>query len=177
MNRQQTLQALAWLQQISARAKAEADNLKQQLADEARAEFEEQGTAPTWRFPDVGRVSTAVSRPAVSVSDEEAFTKWVRARYAHECEVVTRVKPAWQADFLERVSASADVACDPDTAEVVPGLTIRRGGTFVGVSVTFEPAAKAVFAAVADKALRLAAVEAGPGVPVVLAELERADAP
>lgn len=175
MNRQQTLQALAWLQQIQARAKQEADTLKQQLAEEARAEFEEQGTAPTWRFPDVGRVSTSVSHAAVYVKDEAAFREWVAKRYPDEIVTRQEVGASWQASFLSGVETTGVLVADPATAERVPGLDIRPGGTFTGVTVTFEPTAKKVFAAVADKALRLAAVEAGPGVPVVLAELS--DAP
>lgn len=171
MNRTDQVQAIIWLDQLAAAAKAECAKLRADLAADAQAEFDEQGTAPTWRIPDLATVSAAVSQAAVRVADEAAFTAWVAKRYPDAVETITRVREHWQADFLRRVSGSVDVVDDPDTGEVVPGLAIRPGGQLAGVSIRVSGAGKQVFAALASEGLRKLALSASPAVPTVLAEL------
>lgn len=177
MNRTETVQAIIWLDQLAAKVKAEAAKLREQIYADARAEYEEQGTAPTWRIPDVATVAASVSHESVSVDNSRALVAWVEQRYPTEVERVPTVRAAWLADFLLRAKPNGDVACDPDTGEIVPGLSVREGGHFAGVSIRATSDAKAVFGALADTALRRAVAEAGPAVPVVLAALEQADAP
>lgn len=175
MNRTTTVQAIIWLDQLMAAAKVERQKLAADLAADARAEFEEQGTAPTWRIPDVATVAASVSHAAVVVDDEGSFTAWVAKRYPTEVETVQRVRPAWLTGFLAKAFGAAGVVSDPGTGEVVPGLGIRRGGDFAGISVRATPEAKQVFAAVAQQGLReLAAQHSGV---VVLAELPAAEVP
>ena len=166
MNRTETVQAIVWLDQLAAQAKAESAKLRQDLAADARTEYEEQGTAPTWRIPDVATVAASVTHEAVTVTDDRVLTAWVGERYP--TELLTVVRPAWLADFLSRCQPSGDVACDPATGEVVPGLSVRPGGTFGGISVRVSAAAKEVFGALARHGLERLAVEAGPSRPVVL---------
>ena len=169
MNRTTAVQAIIWLDQLMAAAKVERQKLSADLAADARAEFEEQGTAPTWRIPDVATVAASVSHAAAYVDNEPWFTAWVAKRYPTEVETVQRVRPAWLTGFLARAHGSAGVVSDPDTGEVVDGLAIRRGGEFSGISVRATAEAKTVFAAVAQKGLRELAAQYD-GV-VVLAEL------
>lgn len=121
-------------------------------------------------------VAASVTHQSVSVSDSAALTRWVTNRYPTEVEMVPTVRPAWLTGFLQRASPSGDVVADPSTGEVVPGLAVRPGGEFAGVTVRATSTAKEVFAALASTGLRRLAVEAGPNVPVVLAELADADA-
>lgn len=181
MNRTELVQAVVWLDQIAAHAIAEGAKLREQLTADARAEYEEQGTAPTWRIPDVATVAAAVSHESVYVADETAFTRWVMSRYPTEIETVSKVRTAWLADFLRTVTVEhgtidGQVAFDTSSGEWVSGLAVREGGRFAGVSIRATSEAKAAFGAVANHALRQLAATAGPAVPVVLAELEAAGA-
>lgn len=176
MNRTETTTAIVWLDLFAARAKAEAAKLRGDLEAEVRAELEEHGTASTWRIPDLATVSATVSHAAVYVADEAAFTVWVQKRYPTEVEVITRVRSAWLAGFLHRAPGSVGVVADPDSGEVVPGLSIRGGGELTGISIRVTPAAKEAFAALADRGLKELAATAGPNLPVVLAEVASADA-
>jgi hypothetical protein len=174
MNRQDTVKAIIWLDQLMAQAKVERQKLAGDLAADARAEFEEQGTAPTWRIPDIATVAASVSHETVTVSDHVRFQRWVAKRYPTEIEEVLVVRPAWLGDFLKRCQTNDLDAVDPDTGEIVPGLTVLPGGSFAGVSIRATGAAKEVFGALANHGLRELATKAGPSVPVVIAELEHA---
>lgn len=171
MNRTEIVTACIWLDQLAAHAKAERAKLAAQLSADARAEFEEQGTAPTWRIPDVATVAASVSHESAYVCDEKTFTEWVSKRYATEVETVTRVRPAFQTGLLSGLRSEGEMAFMPD-GEVVPGVMVRPGGEFAGVSIRATAAAKEVFGALADAGLKRLALDAGPAVPVVLAEVD-----
>ena len=161
-------QAIFW-DQVAAAAKAEGAEIRAMLYADAKADFEEHGTAPTWRIPDLATVAAAVSHQSVYVADEPTFAAWVAKRYPTEIE--TRVRPA----FVELVLKSANVdgtLVSYEDGEVVPGLAVRPGGEFAGVSIRATREAKEVFSALASHGLRELAAHASPVVPVVLAELE-----
>jgi hypothetical protein len=172
MNRTEVVRAVVWLDQLAARAKDESRKLREQLQADARAEWQEQGTAPTWRIPDVATVAASVTHESVVVEDMTALTRWMEQRYPTEVETVRSIRPAFLAGFLPRAKPAGDVVCDPETGEVIPGLGVREGGQFGGISVRVTAAAKEVFGALADHGLRELVAAAGPAVPVVLAELE-----
>jgi hypothetical protein len=172
MNRTKVVQAILWLDQLAAVAKAEGQKLRVDLAADARAELEEQGTAPTWRIPDVATVAARVSKDAVRITNEPEFTAWVKERYPEGIETVTRVRNAWATTFLGEAGVIGDVAVDSETGEVVPGLAVNVGGEFAGISITATGTAKQVFAALAGEGLRKLALTASPAVPTVLAELD-----
>jgi hypothetical protein len=177
VNRSDIVKGIVWLDQIAARAKEEAATLRHQLDEDARAEYEEQGTAPTWRMPEVATIQLSVSKEAVVVGDERVFAEWVAKRYPDEVYTVTRVRQSFTTAFTERhVLKEPEGLVDSATGEVVPGLVLRQGGIPLGVSIRPTADVKAAYAAVADHALRRLAVDAGPSMPVVLAELEAADA-
>jgi hypothetical protein len=170
MNRSDRVKAIVWLDQLVAAAAAESAKLRGELDQDARNEFEECGTAPTWRIPDVATISSSVTHESVNVTDPAAFAQWVSKRYPTEVEL--SVRAAWWKTFRTKVQPADDVVCDPETGEVVPGLGVREGGQFGGISVRVTAAAKEVFGALADHGLRELVAAAGPAVPVVLAELE-----
>lgn len=147
MNRRDAVFAVAYLEQVAAALTAKAAKLRDDLADDARAEFEEQATAPTWRIADIATVSAAVSRPGVSVANETRFAEWVQRRYPSEVEV--KVRPDWRKTFLAKAKVSGDVVCDPDGGEVIPGLAPRAGGEFRNISVKVTGPAEEVFAGLA----------------------------
>jgi hypothetical protein len=119
-----------------------AKQLRSALADDAEAEFREQGTVPTWRLPGI-TVSGSATHPSVSVVNEAAFLAWVRDRYPTEVEqmTVTRVRPVWQQMFLRGVAGRGDPPCD-EQGEHVPGLEWRPGGGFGGVVLKADPLTK-----------------------------------
>ncbi len=173
MNRTSITQAVIWLDQLAAKAKAESAKLRDQLSADARAELEEQGTAPTWRLPDVATISTAVSHQSVVVTDEKAFAEWAEKRYPTEVETVKVIRPVWRTHLLATAMAEGEAVCLPD-GEVIPGLAVRPGGGFAGVTIRVAPAAKQVFGLLAEHGLRELAASSGPHGAVVLAELDHA---
>ncbi len=174
MNRMQTVTAMVWLDQIAAHAKAVRDQLRGQLDADAAREYETGGTVPTWRIPDVATVSGSVSKQTIGVTDEAAFTDWVQERYPDAIRTLATVRAGWRERFLETAQVDGDDVSDPDTGEVIPGLTVRRGGRFLGVSVRATVDAKGVLGIAAVEGLKHAATLAGPNMPIVLAELEPA---
>jgi len=172
MNRSQLVTAIVWLDQLMAEAKAERDKLGAGLDEAAQQEYRESGTVPTWRIPDIATVSGTVSKQTVVVADPEAFRDWVVARYPEGAEIVTTVRPGWQLRFLDLAEVHDGDVVDAATGEVVPGLGVREGGRFLGVSVRATGDAKRVLALAAGQGLKHAAALAGPNVPIVLAELE-----
>lgn len=171
MNRTELVTRIVFFDQIAARAKEAAQLLRNDLTADARAEFEEQGTAPTWRIPDLATVATAVTHEAPGLADEAAFVAWVRERYPTEVETVHRARPAWMAPFLAGLTACDESAVDPSTGEVVPGIAMRPGGRFAGVSIRPTAEGKAVVGAVAA-----AVFEQVTTSGFAVAELESSDA-
>lgn len=179
MNRADVIRNIVWLDQLAAAAKAEAAKVRAMLHADARAEFEEHGAASTWRIPDIATVTSSVTHESVYVSDEKAFTAWVAERYPTEVEVIRRVRAAWQGGFLSQAIVGGLeelVVVDPDTGEVVPGLSVKTGGEFGGISIRPTTAVKEVLSALAQHGLRELAAGYAPGTAVVVAELEAADA-
>lgn len=74
--------------------------------------------------------SLSIARGAVSavLTDEQAFTAWMRANYPDEVVTVTRdqVRPGTQAAFLAHCK-TAEAPVDSRTGEVIPGVEIRTG--------------------------------------------------
>lgn len=155
---------------MAKRLNQEAASQRKALADLAEEEFRA-GTLPTWRMQDVGRVQASVTAWTAQVSDMNAFTKWVGERYPTELMDVVQVRASWMNSFLDNAGydTDGDVIFDPASGEVVPGLSLRRGGQFKGISIYAHDDTKAAMAAIAEAELRdfLNQVEA----PVVLAEL------
>lgn len=174
MNRTELVTRIVAYDRLALLAKARGAELREQLSAEARAELEEQGTAPTWRIPDVATVAASVTHESVYVADPAVWARWVESRYPTEVERVTVVRPAWQAGFLDAALAEYGesgerVVVDTSSGEVVPGLAVRSGGEFGGVSIRVSRDAKAVFDALASD--RLARLELEASTPTVLAEV------
>lgn len=143
MNRADLSKAVLLYDQLAAAAKAKSAVFREQLDIEARAEYEAQGMAPTWRLPDVGTVTLPISQAQVYVNDAAALVEWVAARTPEQIEVQRVVRPSYLMRLLQSARAAEDVACD-EHGEIIPGLGVRRAGTPQSLSIRPTTDAKAV---------------------------------
>lgn len=121
-----------------------AGELRRQLKADAKAEFEEQDCAATWRLKGVGTVSTSLTSDKAVVSDEAAFLDYVRDAYPTEVEEIRIVRPRenWLRAFLEGVAKRGEPVCDRD-GRAVPGVVFVPGGDFHTVSIIPDDEMKA----------------------------------
>jgi hypothetical protein len=154
VNRQQEIsQVLLW-EAAAKKCKARADAARQRLDEEARAELAEQGTAPTWRLPDIGSVTLPLSQETVYVADEKALLEWCKSTPGESVvETVERVMPWYVADLLRCYARVVDGQVVDEDGEVIPGLGVRPGG--VPLALSFRPSheAKAYAGDLADRVL------------------------
>lgn len=141
MNRAEMTRRVLLLEAAAAQLVTRAKTIRDELNADARAEFEEQGSAQTWRF-DIGTWSQGISKEAPTVSDSAALAGWVKQRYPSE--VLEVVNPAFQKALLARLSPVGEVVSDPATGEVVPGLGVRPGGQPLSLRFTPNGDAQAV---------------------------------
>jgi hypothetical protein len=170
MNRSEKTLRAVYLEQLAVCLNAEAKGLRNDLEAEAEEEFRTEGTAPTWRIRDVGTVVATVSRETVVVEKPAALVGWVQDRHPTEVVMVPTIRAAWLAGLLERAMPAGEVACDPETGEVIPGLGVRPGGVFKGIQIRAEASAKEALRAVA--AVKVKELVAHAEEPVVLAVAE-----
>lgn len=168
MNRSDAIQQVLIWEQVAAAARAKATKLRDDLTADARAEYAEQGTAPTWRLPDIGTVSLPVSKETVYVADEQAFLDWAQQFHSGEVETVTRVRASFRALLLAECRGEGDMVVWMREGALVPGLAVREGGQPGSLSFRPNAVAKAVAAAGAERLVE--SLEQQIGQPVVLAE-------
>jgi hypothetical protein len=137
--------------------------LKAELEREAREEYEESGTRPTWTLP-AARVSGATHHDHAEVADPVAFFDYLEHRFP--TEVVTKTvrevrNQRWLNDLLEAWVALGPVeppagglADEPpgvrdEDGVLIPGLKWMAGGGYKSTSITVDPAVKRDLAAIA----------------------------
>lgn len=175
MNRADIIARTIWLKQLAAAALDARKVLVGQLTDEAREEFDKNGPA-TWRPKGIATIPFSVSNDAIEVTDEAKFLDWVARR--NPTEIETSVRQSWRTYVLEKLAriAEDDVIC-LDDGEVIPGVSLRKGGEFIGISITPTPQARVAFTAVANATMlelvARAEVDAVSAVPALLAEVAR----
>lgn len=153
MNRAERLQELLRLDGLIAAAKDRAGEHRIALATEAAGEYEREGMAPTWRWPDLGTVILPISKETPVVADAEALVEWCRQRYPSELETFVRVRPAFQDALLKRAQPMGESAMDPATGELIPGMGVRPGGVPRALTIRATPEATALFAEVGRQLL------------------------
>jgi hypothetical protein len=164
MNRADRLQQIMRLEALAAAAKSAAADHRAELGAEAAAEFEREGTAPTWRLTDLGTITLPVSKETAYVHDPGALVEWCMSRYPSEVQTIAQLRPAFQAALLARLHIEGSSAVDTATGEEVPGLAVRPGGIAKSLSIRPSPEASAVFAEVGRQMLeRLLAPAETPG--------------
>lgn len=159
MNRAEVIRQILLWERVAEQATARAGRFRAMLQAEANAEYEEQGTAPSWRLPEIAAVVLPVSRTAAVVRDEQALAAWVRLH--RPGEVAMRVNPAYVAALRKGARIEGDVVTDKD-GTVIPGMEVVQGGAPMSVSLTPEPEAKAVAEEAAGQVI--AEVAAGLGL-------------
>lgn len=157
MNRAEKVrQALIW-EAAAKKAYARAARWRDQLTAEARTELAEQGSAPTWRFPEIGTALLPVTQQAVVVVDPDAFLKYVQGNRPDGVETIVRVRPSFQTRLLTQVEADADGNVLDDEGTVVPGLAVRQGGQPMTLRLSPTREASQVLGEAADQVLALVA--------------------
>lgn len=146
MNRTDRVREVLRLEGLAAAAVARAGAHRAELDREAREELAREGTAPSWRLPDIGTVALPISKEAPVISDVGALLKWVEVRHPSEVETVRQVRVAFQAALLKRVDCDGEVVLDPETGEVIPGMTVRPGGMPKTLTITASRDVKDAFA-------------------------------
>jgi hypothetical protein len=152
MNRMEMIRRTLIWEQVATAAKTRAAELRETLTQDARAEYAEQGTAPTWRLPDIGTVTLPVSTERIVVEDEPALVEWAKRDWPSEVVTTESIRPAFLRVLLDNIAVPAgEVAVDSGSGQVIPGLAVRAGGT--PQSLSFRPTrdAKAVAAAGAER--------------------------
>lgn len=153
MNRFEMARRVLLLEAAAAECKRRAAEVRAGLDEQARKELAEQGTAPTWRVPDVGTLSLPVSQETVYVKDEAAllaFVKTVEMDTAEAVETVERIKPWYIGELLKAVRVADGQVID-DLGTVIPGLAVRPGGQPMALSFRPNHDAKQVAAEAAGK--------------------------
>jgi hypothetical protein len=146
MNRSDRLQELLRLDGLIAAAKERASQHRATLGAEAAGEYEREGMAPTWRWPELGTVILPISKETPVVADAEALVEWCRERYPSELETYVRIRPAFQDALLRRAQPMGECAMDPATGEVIPGLGVRPGGIPKALTIRATPEVTDLFA-------------------------------
>ena len=169
MNRFEMIRRTLMWEQVAAAARAKAAKLRDDLTADAQAEYAEQGTAPTWRLPDIGTVTLPVSKETIVVTDEAALVEWAKRDWPGEVVTVEKIRPAFLRVLLENVAVAAgEVAVDSGSGQIIPGLAVRPAGTPQSLSFRPSPDAKAVAQAGAQHLVD--ALEQQLDGPIVLAE-------
>jgi len=154
-SRADTVKAILVLEAFAEEAKRVAGEHRARLGEQAIAELEKQGTAPTWRLVDIARVTLPLSKQKIDVSDPDKLLTWVEARHPDEVEVITttRVRREFVDALLAYLVVVDDTVMHPETAEIVPGLKVRPGGIPGTLTITAEKGVKTVVAATAREML------------------------
>lgn len=135
--------------------RAAAAALEASLKDEAAGEYEREHVRVTWEWPGAGQVVASLRHDAVTITDQETLTAWLRVNYPHQVRQVTRWEPintAWLTDeflaglvptpFADDEPEPAKAApgdrltvVDPNGGAVVPGVRWVKGGGLASVAV------------------------------------------
>lgn len=163
MNRAQLVQTIAACDALAA-------ELRKALRADAAAEYEEQGTAPTWRLPGF-TVSASITRDRVEIVDSGQFMAWLQARFPTEVYEERRLvvrNAEWMKNVLDGLASRHEfedgekVADDEGT--VVPGLKFAAGGEFHAVAIVPNSATRATLRGMAAEIVAGRRPLALPGV-------------
>lgn len=150
MNRADLTKSILLYEQLAGAARDKAAAYRAELTTQAAAEYEQQGMAPSWKLPDVGRVVLPTTEAAAYVTDAGALLKWVAERFPGEIEEIVQVNSVFAAALHKRVVVDEDRVVFPDTGEIVPGYGVRPGGVAKSLTITPTADAKGVARAYAE---------------------------
>lgn len=127
---------------------AAAKALRSALETEARAELEENGTAPSWRLNDGTTVVVRCSTGGLVVTDEDAFVAWARSQFPMEFVEETTVRFRNEG-FRKRLIEGLDAFSVDGELPAFVGRT--ASGAYRSTSITIAPDTKDRMAASARK--------------------------
>lgn len=153
MNREQKTKAIVMLDALAGEAKRKSAAIRAELEDEARAEYDREGNAPTWRFPNLGRVVLPLTEQRVVVDDSTELLTWVAVNHPEQVQVETReaVRPAFVTWLCQHAQPDGEVA--HIDGEVIPGLRATVGGQPKSLAITPDRATKTLLGEVAEQGL------------------------
>lgn len=146
-SKSQLIDEAIWFDAIASQAIAKAKSARAKLEEIARAEYEVDGVAPSWRHPNC-TVPLAISTDRYEVGDRQKWMDWVAERYPSEVEEITQVRPNWEKAMLDGFAKQGELACTPD-GEIPPGLVFIPGGTPKGISIRYGKGVKDTLAEMA----------------------------
>jgi hypothetical protein len=160
MNRAEAFREVLRLEAIAEACKNRAGKYRHELDTEAREELAAQGSAPTWRLPDLGTVALPLSKQAIVVDDIAALKKWVQANRPEEIVTTTEIRASYQTALFAAVVVTPDGVTF--NGELVPGLTVKPGG--VPQTLRFSPdrETKQVYALLGEHLLDKLLASTGP---------------
>jgi hypothetical protein len=172
VNRTERLQEVLRLEGLAAAANARAKTFREELSAEARDELAREGSAPTWRMPDLATITLSVSKESPYVADEHQLLQWCKERHPGEVETVEQVRGAFRSKLLVDAIIDGEAVVDPATGEVVPGVGVRPGGVPQSLTIRPSHAARTVYAAMGERTLEdLLAGDAEPQGHLDMADL------
>ena len=116
-----------------------------QAADAEVRDTWRRGDRLTAALPDgklVGAVTLAKGRATATITDPDAYEKWIHATHPEQVETVpqtTRIN----SDFTARLKSAAQklgVPVDAETGEIVPGITFTEGTPYTLVKLVDDAA-------------------------------------
>lgn len=143
MNRADLLKNVLLYAELAKAATAKGNTFRAQLDEQAKTEYAEQGTAPTWRLKDIGTVTLPVTQETVYLADRKALLEWVLGEEPSAIETVSTVQvaTAYLTELEKRLVVVGEMVVDPASGQQVPGYAVRPGG--LPKSLTFRPTADA----------------------------------
>lgn len=149
----QLIDEVMYLDALAAQITARSKQRRAELEEIARAEYEIEGVAPSWRHPN-GTVPLALSSARYDVTDRKAWIDWIAERYPMEIEEIIQVRPAFEKSLLESFAKQGEDACTDD-GEIPPGVTFTPGGTPRGISIRYAKGVREQLAELAQFQLDL----------------------
>lgn len=141
MNRAGLAKQAMLYDELAKAAKDKAAGFRSQLDEQARYELATQGTAPTWRLPDVGTIVLPVSSEQIYINDQAKFLEWVQANCPTQITQVPTVSERFIGNLMKDLIAADGEVVVADTGEVIPGMAVRAGG--IPGALTIRPSADA----------------------------------
>lgn len=151
MKRADIIKNLILLDQVAARVKQRIAELRLDLETQARAEYSEQGMAPSWTLPGVATCSLGITETTIAVSDEKAIVAWLERNRPDEVETIARPREAGLKALIDGADTDGEIV--HHGGDVIPGLTVIPGGNPKGITVRPTSGAKQVLGAEADALL------------------------
>jgi hypothetical protein len=134
------------LEALAEHATQLAKGKRAEIDAQARKELTEKGVAPSWAVPELAKVTLSLSKTATVVTDAAKLLAWVADRYPARVETIRRIREPFLSTFLKTLAVAGEQAVDRETGEIVPGVTVRKGGQPVHLSIKAEPEVKQAMA-------------------------------